>query len=170
MVRQESNELFASVATVAPEWKEFSYIDGNGENITYMNKLTYPNRYRNFIINGSNGKTIHILTGDGFNVSNLKILDFISLNNIRDNQEDFICLQLYENQTNYGLSTLNITGYFRNGTVKNSRGFYLWQLNMDFDSRFSHIDLFDYKGKNQLLYFSKKSLILFNFSSQNYMD
>ncbi|MEJ2277775.1 MAG: hypothetical protein P8Y70_08520, partial [Candidatus Lokiarchaeota archaeon] len=77
---------------------------------------------------------------------------------------------MYENQTNYGLSTLNITGYFRNGTVKNSRGFYLWQLNMDFDSRFSHIDLFDYKGKNQLLYFSKKSLILFNFSSQNYMD
>ncbi|MEJ2277166.1 MAG: hypothetical protein P8Y70_05360, partial [Candidatus Lokiarchaeota archaeon] len=49
-------------------------------------------------------------------------------------------------------------------------GFYLSQLDMNFDSKFSHIDLFDYKGQNQLVYFSKKSLILFNISSQNYME
>jgi hypothetical protein len=163
------NEFFTSIASVDSEWLNVTY-DDHGVNRTSKTKEIYPNQYRNYIINGSDGEKIPILSGDGFNVSNLEILDFLSFQNTEDNKEDFICLQYCHNESDFSNSFLNFTGYFKNGTIKNNFRNYVRQIDQFFEKRLLHIDHFNYEGESHMLFTSRTSLILFNLSSQNYED
>jgi len=80
----DKKEYFVSRASVGPNW---TVIDNRFE------PDIHRNFYTNQLINGSNGKDLPILTGDGLNFTNFFVLDLISFDDLADSQEDLILLE-----------------------------------------------------------------------------
>ncbi len=83
----------------------------------------YEHLFGASLLNGSDG-TFMTLTdspmGDNENFTNEFMTDLVFFTNISNNIEDFIAVTSYENQTGYNQ---NVTGYFMNGTIKNTLNF-----------------------------------------------
>ncbi|MHA1797566.1 MAG: hypothetical protein ACTSVY_03870, partial [Candidatus Helarchaeota archaeon] len=98
-----AQDYLAHYATVNENWTS-----SNQVNIT-------KHAYGLQLVSGRNGTFLPINVGDGANYTHEQIIDIESLTNLTDDIEDFIVVQNDED-----VASNNLTGFFINGTIKNT--------------------------------------------------
>jgi len=156
-----NNEYFVDAASVGPHWIEHPF--NPGEWIPDI----YPNMNFNFIINGSDGEDIPILTGDNQNFTNYYIHDLVALEDLGDFKPDLVMVEC-ELKTNATSDYYyNISSYFVNGTKFDSVIY--GDSGISKENQIPEIQLFNHTFPDQILLIERDSVTLLNTSSSGFL-